>query len=98
MSKHLTPIDISNIPDLIRLVEEVKTTNQPQILKQNSETVAMLMPMGTTVKPRKNRMKPAADYKAFRFAAGNWKDVDVEKFKAEMYESRRLSTRPHVKL
>jgi hypothetical protein len=34
MSRHLTPIDISNIPDLVRIVEEMKHTKEPHILKR----------------------------------------------------------------
>jgi hypothetical protein len=45
MSRHLTSIDISNIPDLVRLVEEVKATIHHRILKQDSEPVAMLIPV-----------------------------------------------------
>jgi hypothetical protein len=47
MSRHLTPIDISNNPGLIHLVEEVKKARQPRILKQDDKPVAVLMPMGT---------------------------------------------------
>jgi hypothetical protein len=53
MSIHLTPLDISNLPDLVRLVEEMKHTKQPRILKQDSETVAMLMPMETATQRHK---------------------------------------------
>jgi hypothetical protein len=46
MSTTPPPIDISTIPDLIRIVEELKTTKQPRIIKQDSEPVALLMPVG----------------------------------------------------
>jgi hypothetical protein len=45
MSKHVTPIDISNIPDLVRIVEDMKKAQEPRILKQGSAPVAMLVPM-----------------------------------------------------
>jgi len=48
MSKHLTPIDISNMPDLVRLVEDMKHTKEPRILKQGSAPVAMLTPLEST--------------------------------------------------
>ena len=41
MATRLTPIDISNMPDLVRIVEEVKTTNQPRILQQDNELVGV---------------------------------------------------------
>jgi hypothetical protein len=44
------------------------------------------------------RVKTKADYEAFQAAAGSWKDMDVEKFKAALYESRRLGSRPPLKL
>src|SRR6266436_1738485 len=78
MAAHPTPIDISHLPDLLRLVEEVKTTKQPRILKRDNETVAMLMPVGTGVKSKKHRAKTKADYTAFRAAFGSWKDVDTD--------------------
>ena len=94
----LTSIDITHLPDLLRIAEEVKATKTPRILKRESETVAVLMPVGTAVKPKKKREQTKADYEAFRKAAGSWKDRDVEKFKADTYASRRLSTRPLVNL
>jgi hypothetical protein len=48
MSRHLTPIDISKMPDLVRLVEDMKHTKEPRILKQGSAPVAMLMPLEST--------------------------------------------------
>ncbi len=100
MNRTFTPIDISTmkLPDLLRVVEEVSTTKKPRILKVHSETLAILMPVGTVVKPKEKRVKTKADYEAFRKAAGSWKDMDVEQFKADIYASRRLSTRPLVNL
>ena len=40
-----TAIDISKIPALARLVDEVAKTKKPRILKRDSEPVAMIMPM-----------------------------------------------------
>ncbi|HEY6410406.1 MAG TPA: hypothetical protein VIY29_23385, partial [Ktedonobacteraceae bacterium] len=45
-----TPIDITNIPELRHLVEEMRASKQPRLLKQNRESVALLMPLGTTRK------------------------------------------------
>jgi hypothetical protein len=95
---HPTPIDISKFPDLLRIAEEVQTTKTARILKRDSEPIALLTPVKTAAKPRKRREKTKADYAAFRSAAGSWRDMDVEKFKADIYASRRISTRPPVKL
>jgi hypothetical protein len=93
-----TPIDISKFPDLLRIAEEVQTTKKARILKRDREPIALLTPVETAAKPRKKREKTEADYAAFRAAAGSWSDMDVEKFKADIAASRKLSTRPSVKL
>ena len=99
MSRHLTPIDISNLPDLLRIAEEVRTTKKPRALKRDNETVAMLIPVATAIKRNGKRAKTKADYEAFRAAFGSWNDVDIEQFKADIYaDRRRTTTRPPVKL
>jgi hypothetical protein len=99
MTKHLTPIDIRSLPDLMRLAEEVKATKTPRVLKKADETVAILMPVGTVTKPKKKRGKTKADYEAFKSAAGGWKGVvDTEQLKRDIYESRKISTRPPIEL
>lgn len=45
-----TPIDITNIPALRHLVEEMRANKQARLLKQDREPVALLMPLGTTLK------------------------------------------------
>jgi hypothetical protein len=52
MNKHFTPIDISHIPDLVRIVEDMKEAKAPRILKKGSAPVAMLMPLETTTSQR----------------------------------------------
>lgn len=42
--------------------------------------------------------KTEADLKAFRAAAGSWKNIDTDKFIANIYKSRRNSSRAQVKL
>jgi hypothetical protein len=53
MSSNHTPIDISNMPDLVRLVEDMKHTKEPRILKKGSAPVAMLVPMATATERHK---------------------------------------------
>jgi hypothetical protein len=96
--RNLTPIDISNFPDLVRIAEEVKATRTPRILKRDSEPVAMLMPVGSAIKHPNKGKKTKADYEAFRSAAGGWKDVDTDKLIKDIYASRKISTRPPVEL
>jgi hypothetical protein len=48
MSKHMTPIDISDIPDLLRIVEDMKDAKEARILKKGNAPVAMLTPLEST--------------------------------------------------
>ena len=92
MSRHLTPIDISNIPDLVRIVEEMKHTKEPRILKQDSEPVAMLMPMETATQRHKTidpfDFKPLNEVKASFLEAG-YSEAEVK----DMIEA--MSELPH---
>jgi len=89
-------IDISHMPELLRLAEEVRTSGEPRVLTRDRQDLAVLIP----VKSRRiRRPKTPADYEAFRSAAGGWKGlIDTETFIEENYESRRLSSRPPVEL
>lgn len=96
-NRNIPSTDISNNPDLLRIVEEVNTTKKPRMLKKKSENVALLLPVERVTTPKKQESAKADD-EAFRAAAGSWKDVDIEQFKQNIYESRKRSTRPPVKL
>lgn len=90
---HVTPIDITHIPELVKIAEEVEATRTPRELRQENKPVAVIMPM-TKSAPTKKREKTRADYEVFKSAAGGWKDlVDTEQLKKDIYESRRISTR-----
>ena len=47
MAKEKEPqrIDISSLPELLKLVQEVRTTNEPAVLQQESEDLAILSPV-----------------------------------------------------
>ena len=97
MSTNFTSIDISTIstlPDLLRLVEEVKETKTPRILKRDSEPVALLMPVGTAVKPEKKPKPTKADYDASLAALGSWRDLDPDALIADVYRAREEGSRP----
>lgn len=98
MQHSMISVDINRVTDFTRLVREVNQSKTPRKLIQGNETMAILMPVAASSTPRKRRRKTPADYEAFRASAGSWKDVDVEKLKADIYASRRLSTRPPVEL
>lgn len=47
-----TPIDITNIPELVRIAEEVEATKQPHELRWKNKPVAVITPvtLGDTAK------------------------------------------------
>ncbi len=99
MNTHVTPIDISNNPELMRLAEEVARTKKPRELMRDRETVAILMPATTKQTPRKTRTKTKADYAAFRSAAGGWNEVNTDQLMTDIYADRRRSnSRPPIEL
>ena len=92
-----TPIDITNIPELVRIAEEVEANKKPRELKRENKTVAVIMPASRAPAKKKGE-KTKADYEAFKSAAGGWKDIDTDKLIADIYASRRRSNRPPVEL
>ena len=99
MAKELTPIDVTDTPDLLRLAEEVRRSDQPRLLRRENEDLAVLTPVAPPAKRRARKVKAytEADDEAFLSAAGSWKDFDLEKFLKDNEASRRLS-RPPVEL
>ena len=57
MAKELKRIDIGSIPELLKLAQEVRTTNESAVLQQESEDVALLSPI-KPVSKRRVRGKP----------------------------------------
>ena len=98
VAKEIKAIDVSNVPELLRLAEEVRASNEPRLLRRDREDLAILTQAKPARKRRAARGKSEADYAAFRSAAGSRKDVDTDKLIADIYESRRLSSRPPVEL
>jgi hypothetical protein len=98
MPEAYKPIDISNDPELLKLAEEVHTTHTPRVLRRDDEDLAVLMPVPKKAK-RRRKEKTEKDLEASRASAGGWKDlVDTDKLIADIYESRRHSSRPPVEL
>ncbi len=73
-----TPIDITNMPELVRIAEEVEATKKPRELVRDNKLVAVITPMLPTGKANKRKAKTKADYEAFKRAAGSWSDVDTD--------------------
>ncbi len=94
MSSSLTPIDISNIPELVRIAEEVNNTKESRVLTVSRRTLAVLMPVGTAVKPEKKPKPTKADYDASLAALGSWSDLDPDALIAHVYRAREEGSRP----
>ena len=97
MATELTPIDITGMPDVARLAEEVRATKRPRLLRRNNEDVALLVPTTSATPHRRRKATTAADDAAFLASAGSWRDVDTDRLLTDIYESRR-SSRPPVDL
>ncbi len=97
MSGNLASVDISHLKlsDLLRLVEKVKTTKTPRILKRDREPVAMLLPVGTAVQrshPQKRTIWTHYDPKRVRAAlktsAGALQGVDRAELLSDLASQR----------
>ena len=90
MRRHLTPIDISNSPELVRLAEEVATTNAPRTLVRNNKPLAVIMPVTNT---KNGRAKTQNEYAASLAAIGSWHDLDADALIAHIYAARTKGSR-----
>lgn len=100
MAKEQPAYDITNFPELERLAEEVRDSHRPRVLRRGGEVIAKIVPaapLRAHLPGQRRREKTKEDIEAFLASAGSWSDVDTEKFKADLYESRR-SSRPRVEL
>jgi len=59
MAKETKHIDVSSIPELVKLAQEVRSTNEPAVLQQEREDLAMLTPIKPVAK-RSVRGKPTS--------------------------------------
>ena len=45
MAKEVDRVDISNVPEILHLAEEVRGSNQPRLLTRDGEELAVIMPV-----------------------------------------------------
>src|SRR5688572_8787327 len=69
MSSTLTPVDISNMPALLDLVEEVEATKKPRALMRDNKPVALLTPI----------VKHKEKWEKIKATFGSWSDLDPDK-------------------
>jgi len=55
MAKELKPIDVSEIPELLSIAEQVKATGESRLLKRKGEELAVLTPVAPTRQKRPKR-------------------------------------------
>jgi hypothetical protein len=86
MTTNPLPIDISNMPDLARLAEEVEATQKSRILKRHKKTVAILMPVEPVLTPKKQQA-----IEETLALAGSWSDLDWNEMLASLDRIRHSS-------
>lgn len=98
MPQEREPIDISNNPDLLLIVEEIRQRNTSAVLRNGTEDVAVVTLIADGARQKRTkRKKTEADHDAFVQAAGSWKGlIDAEAFKAYISERRKTKNRPSV--
>jgi len=57
VAKELRHVDISNMPELLKLAEEVGASKEPRVLRRDDEDLAVLMPVRKHPTPP-SRAKP----------------------------------------
>ena len=85
---HPTPIDITNIPELVRIAEEVEATKTPRELKRQNKTVAVIMPAAPTIPSKEHT------WEQIQKTFGSWNDVDADAMIANIYGWRSEGSRP----
>ncbi len=97
MNKELTRIPFNEFAaNLSRVFDRVVKDKETVMVEKEGRGLAILKPVSSG--PRRRRHKSSAAYKAFLAAAGSWKDVDTDQLIADIYASRRISSRPAVEL
>jgi hypothetical protein len=97
MSEALKSIPFEEFSENLTLIfDRVVSEGEEIVVETGAGKLVSLKPV-THAKPRR-RTKTKEDYEAFLSSFGGWKDVDVDTFLKDNYESRRISTHPPVDL
>src|SRR2546421_8973969 len=94
MSRQIIPIDASNLPDLLKVAEEVNMTKTPRLIKRNGQTLALLLPAGRGEKRKNPQQKrtiwthydPQHVRAALRDSKGALQGVNREKLVSDLAE------------
>jgi hypothetical protein len=82
-----TPIDITNMPDLVRIAEEVEATKKPRVLKRDNTPIAILTP----VTKKKSSQATSKAIKETLALAGAWRDLPSDQMEEELDRIRHSS-------
>jgi hypothetical protein len=75
VARDIRVVDVSDLPDILRLAEAVQQSGHPRILRCDGEDLAVIFPIAaSTRRSRKPRAYSEADDAAFLAAAGGWPD------------------------
>jgi hypothetical protein len=86
MTSDPRPIDISGMPDLVRIAEEVTASKKPRILRRHKKAVAILMPVeGWPALTKKQAIEETLAL------AGSWSDLDWDTMEEELDRIRHES-------
>jgi hypothetical protein len=88
-------IEIGNMPDVLRIVDQVRKTRTSRVLSRGKKPLAILRPLPSNGK-RGKRAKSKKDYEAFLASSGSWKDVDTDRLVRDIYESREIVSRSPI--
>jgi hypothetical protein len=90
-------VDIANVPELVRIVEEVYATRKPFMLRHQGKTLAILVPAPKT-STAPDTQGTMTDDEAFWSSFGGWQgNVDTDTL-VENAMASRGSRRPPVEL
>lgn len=89
MARRLRLIELRSLPNVLRLADEVRTSDEPCVLALDGEAIAVLTPLPTT---KRRRAMPHATsdtaFEAFRSAAGGWSEIDTDRLLHDIYADR----------
>jgi hypothetical protein len=95
MTREAVSIDISTMPDLARVAEEVASTRTPRILTRGDKEIAVVFPASPR---RRRRAKPVTDADIEAALAASWVGlVEPDALKREL-DDARSDDRPPVRL
>jgi hypothetical protein len=96
MAKEKTPkrIDISRMPELLTLAHEVRSTNEPAVLQQDSEDLALLSPVRPKTRSQ-TRAKPVTSEDALFRLIGIGKSGIPGGVSGKKHEYLARAYRPH---